>query len=336
MRLFDDIGDFLKALRVHLFGKGIMTLAVLAASFAAPLLGSWVLPMVAIGGVVLTAVNRFYREGLYQDRMVNLYRDDIARELGIQPEEVTRAHLKEAAKTNDVIDQALTRMHHKTWMAIGTAVLASTVTWLLVGGIGMEKIQAVAHDLLGGIGGNTLAGLASYIGVTTVSATSSLVLKDGLRLALIANPKHSGCAHDHIVDMQQDIAHGRAVTKEQVYSIIVDANPQVRTTITKRYRESFDHMTPAERNSVLQEIGLGSQMQNLADQINRGALKPAQLAYLVDDAIHPDRRPDVPAPEQREEARGSFVDRLRVAPRAEQSYREQVNAQRSALAERTV
>lgn len=330
MPWYHQIGNTLKALQMHLFGKGIMTLAVLGASALSAATGiGWVLPLVAVGGVALTAVSRLYRETLYETDMVNLYRNDLAAQFGIAPEEVTRAHLKEAAKTNEVIEQALSRNRQKTYVAIATAALASTVTVFLVGAFGADSLL---KNTVAGIAPQGFASLANFIGIGTVAGLSSLVFSNGLREVLKINTGYGkASSHDRIMEMEYQVAHGRGVSKEQVYGVLVAADTELQNAILHRYGKRWRHMTPQQQSNVVGEVGCAREMQAIAEQINRGDIRPGHLAYLMHESAS-FARPAAPqaAPEQNElpQQIGNFVERLGLAPQPQRSHREQIETQR--------
>jgi hypothetical protein len=319
-----------------MFGKGMLSVAVLGASFAAPVLGAglfWPALVTAVGGTLLTIVDRVYRQHQYQDRMVDVYRDDIATQLGLDPQDITRSHLKIAAKDNDVIDQALKRQRVKTIVAIGTAAIAGFSTFFLVNSFGTAGHM---HDWAVAKVGPLLGSLANYIGIGTIAGIVGLVANRGLRTVInAALDVRESSAHDNIMRMEFDIKNGRTVTKEQVYAVVADANPKLRHTIHKQFRESYDHMSPAERSRVLDAIGVAPEMQALADDINQRTIQPARLAYMLQDATHGAREP-IRAPEHRDAPHGGFVERLNLAARPQQSFREQVAADRTNIAERSL
>lgn len=332
MPIFDHIGNTLKALRVFLLGKGVMTLAVAVASVVATTTGiSLLLPIVAIGGVVITAAARFYRENLYQNDMVNLYRDDLAQQFGIPPEDVTRSHLKEAARSNDVIDQALKRIRMKTWVGIGTAALASAITVGLVGALGVDRMLQESVP----------SAMAGFVGVTTVAGLSGLVFNHGLRVALGYGTSYGkAAAHDRIQQMDDRVRHGRAVTKEQVYGVMVAADSKLQESILHRFGKRWRHMHPHERTMVLNDVGVAADMQVIADQINRGEIRPGKLAYLLEDAYAMANDPAAPPAAatgenmpQKAVAPSRFVERIgRDTRPVTQSYVEQIKAERLAPA----
>lgn len=335
MPIFDSIGNTLKALRVHMFGKGIMMLAVMAATLAAPVIGSWVLPVVAIGGVLLTAVDRLYSERLYENDMVDLYRDDLAAQFGIAPEQITREHLKEAAKSNEVIDQALKRQRNKTYIAVGTAIASAAVTWLLVGAFHADSwLKDSVKDMLGNLPGAAgLASAANLIGIGTVAAISSLIISGGIKTAVsIGSGVGKAAAHDRILVLDTNMQHGRAVTKEQVYSVLVAGDPKLQVAISRKFHASYDMMNTRQQANVLAQIGLSDDMQELATSINNRDIRPGKLAYMLQDANTLAAREPV-GPITDEAPQSNFVERMGLAPKAQDSYRSQIAAERQQFLE---
>ncbi len=338
MPLLANIGDTFRALRVHMFGKGLLSIAVLAVAGIATAMGVglfWPALVTAVGGTVLTAVNRFYREGLYQDQMVNLYRDDIAGQFGIAPDAVTRDHLKQAAKSNEVIDQALKRQRQKTWVAIGTAAVAGGVTVALLSQFATTSmLQATVTQLP--LIGEAIAPFANFVGIGLVSGISSLIFKGGAQTVLDTTMGlNKAAAHDRIAYMEYELGRGKPVTKEQVYSVMVAGDPKLAHAINHQFKKPYDAMNWREQSNVLHTIGCTTDMQQLAEQINHGAVRPGHLAYMLHEVTAGDAAPRDGAPQEAsavQPMRGGFVDRLNLAPKAQDSYRAQVEASRQQAA----
>lgn len=325
MSIFDHLGNTLRTLRTYLFGKGVMTLAV-AAAYASSGVG-WVLALVAIGGVVLTAMNRFFGERRYEDGMVDLYRNDLATQFGIAPEQVTRGHLKEAAKSNDVIDQALKRQRNKTFLAIGTAAMASVTTVLLFNAFGSTSaLKQFAGSILGSTG---LASFANYVGIGTLAAISGLIFKGGLQTVVGATTGISkAAANDRIIELDWQVKRGHAVTKEQVYGVLVAGDPKLQVAIAHRFRKPYGNMRPHEQDAVLRAVGVNDAMQQIATQINRGEIRPSRLAYLMQEADNVSHgQPAVADAEASAPPRANFVERLGLAPNSSRSFGDQLAAE---------
>lgn len=322
-----NIGDFLGELKRYAFGRGLLTTATLMATGISMAFG-WgvILPALAItvGGTLLTAYNSLARQRAYEENMVSLYRDDIAAELGIAPGDVTRADVKEAAKTNEVLGQALDRQRDKTLINIGTAALSSAATLAMVFFFGVDgsSLHGFAVEHLGKIMGP----LANLIGIGTVASLTGLVLHDGLK-ALIGH--HTGtnkaAAHDMIMSLSYERARGHAVQAEQVYAVLVASDAELAARILQQSGHDYRALNSAQQRSIMQKIGVGDAMQQLADDINTGRVNPGHLAYMLGEEFTSAH------PEQTAVHCSNFVERLGLAPRAQHSHAHAINAAREAV-----
>lgn len=329
MTFSDDISGFLQWLKAYALGKGLLTTATLAATGISMALGvGIIIPalVVTLGGVALNIFSRLTRQAIYEDQMVALYRDDIAAELDKAPADITRADLKEAAKSNEVLEQALERQKSKTRISIGTAILSAATTFGLVyffGAAGGLHQWAVGH--LGPIFGS----ITNLVGIGTVSGITGLVLHDGLSTAI---GQHTGvrkaAAHDMILGIQAELQRGRGVSATQVYAVLVAGDAALDSQIAKEFGHRYLQLRPAQQREVLARVGVAETMQQLADDINHGQTSPGHLAYLIGETSHLQRQPaadDTTAP-----ARSSFVERLGLAPRqAAHDHAARVETQRN-------
>lgn len=285
MRLFDTIGDTLRMLKVYLLGRGLLSLGVIAAAGVASAFGMGILipsAVVAFGGVALKAVTRWQQQSIYEDNMVGLYREDIATSLGIAPEEVNRTHLKEAAKSNDVIDQALKRQRHLSMVSFATSALAGVATFGLLN----MGILEVGKEFFSGLMGQEAGNVTRFISMGTVAGISSLVLHNGLDSAIAYKTGlGKAAAHDRILEMDHDVRRGRSVSKEQVYGVIVAGNPELQAAIAQQFGRAYASMKPMQQSEVLEKIGVAQEMLHIAMDINAHRVKPGHLAYLMNEAV---------------------------------------------------
>jgi hypothetical protein len=337
MPFVDDITAFLSRHRGYFFGKALLMATVAGASTLFG--GSILIPAMVIvgGGLALRAYGRFNDLHYYKQQMVDLYRNDIAEHLGIAPEQVTISDLKQAAQENEVIAQALARQQKKTFIEIGTSLLAGAVTFGLLFSFGdTGAFHSFTQKYLGQFLGNAV----NFIGLSTVGGISSLVLHDALGLAIGARTGTiKAAAHDLIVAMDHDVAHGRPISREQVYGVLVAGNPSLQEAILTRFHKSYAWMNAAEKSNVLHTLGIASDLDALAQQINHGEIRPGRLAYLMDDGAaqqvrnhrnaapsqEPEPAADLSKPQQRQ-----FVERLGLGPQArDSSFTARVNAERA-------
>ena len=338
MPFVDDITSFLSRNRGYFLGKAVLMAAVAGASMLFG--GSILIPATVIvgGGLALRAYGRFNELSHYKQQMVDLYRNDIADHLGIAPEQVTISHLKEAAKDNEVIAQALARQQKKTFIEIGTSLLAGAVTFGLLFSFGNAgAFHNFIHNDLGL--GQFLGNAVNFIGLSTVGSVSGLILHDALGLAIGARAGTiKAAAHDLILDLDNSVRHGRPISREQVYGVLVAGNPQLQEAIHTRFHKSYVWMNAAEKSNVLHTLGIASELDTLAQQINSGEIHPGRLAYLIDDdaahqvrshhthALEAEPAADISRPHQRE-----FVERLGLSESTgPSSFTARIEAERNA------
>lgn len=340
--MIDAVQDRLKTLRAYAFGRGIVSLGVVVAGAIASFSGMGLLlpAAVAIGGIGMQAFMRVQRQRVYEDAMVDLYRDDIAAHLNLAPDQVTRAHLKEAAQDNEVIDQALKRQRHKSAITFATSALAGLVTF----GLLASPLPGMLGNLFSSMPGEgLLEGILKFGTFGMIAGTSSLIVHDGLEAVIGAKTGVSkAAAHDRIVEMERGMRRGWGVSKQQVYGVLVAGNPSLQQAIAKKFGRDYSRMAPTQQEQVLQEIGVADDMQVLANEINQNRCRPGHLAYMIGDASTPYRarraqaHPDLV--EQTIAPARSFVEKLNIAPREHQSHTARLDADRAmaALGERSV
>lgn len=324
MFLWEDFKEYAKELKGYVLGKGLLTLVVMAAGAIGAGTGFGLMPaavIAAMGGTVLTALSRLHRQSLYEQRMVDFYREGIAAQFHIAPDEVTRGHLHEAAHISPLIAQALERQQKKTILTISTAALASAVSVFLLGAFDAAELLR-STDLL--------KPLASFIGIGTVSAMSGLVLHTGLD-AVIGYSTSIGraSAHDMIVSIDQRIKRGQAISREEVYDVLVAANMPLQRQIQQQFGHDYLAMSAAEKSRVLHQSGVAATMDTLTQDLVSGKQRPHQLALVANaliagDSAAVDAEPS-PAPTQ------GFVERLGLSTTPSMRHAERLE-QRAAAA----
>lgn len=314
MSILEEFGDFFKTLRVYLMGRGVLSLMVMGSFMAATAIwgaGSMMLPalVIATGGLALSAGVRLYSQRLYEDGMVDLYREDVAKHLGIDPQEVTRGDLKRAAEENDVIAQALARQRRINWVSFATSALAAAATFgMLYMGLAGEVSKSITEFFSHF---DSAATVARYASVGLVSGISGLILHNGLEEVIgYGSGLSKAAAHDLIVEMERDVRRGKTITPEQVYAVIVAENPAIQARIKQEFKEPYESMNIREQREVLATYGLKTDMEEIAGFINRHEVRPGRLAYMMHYA-QPKRTSssEIAITPTSEIARGSFVER---------------------------
>lgn len=332
MPLLDEFGSIFKTMRMYLFGRGLLSLLVIGTTMAMGTASLAIPALVAVGGLALSAITRLYSQRIYEDEMADLYREDVAQHLGMDPRTVTREHLKIAARENEVIEQALARQRRINIVSFATSALAAAASF----GLLMFGLAGQVSDFFAQHFSTTLAPIFQYTSVGIVSGISSLVLHNGLEEAIgYGTCLSKAAAHDLIMAMDRDVKRGRSITPEQVYAVLVAENPALDEQIAARFKVPYHQMKPHEQHEVLTRFGITADMAEIAGFINRHEIPPGRLAYMMHDA-RPGKHSVTFASESADvPKRGGFVDRLGLAERENApgtSHAARVDASRTAQA----
>ncbi|MFZ4540301.1 MAG: hypothetical protein ACOYNL_00640 [Rickettsiales bacterium] len=327
--MFDDIKDYIRQFKVYALGKGLLTLAVFGAGALGAATGIGVLipaTVIAVGGFALTVVRRLHSQMIYEENMVDLYRDNIAATLSVAPADVTRADLKEAARTNEIINEALKRQHKKTLLTIATAALSGAVSIGLIMAFGFDQtLKGLADTNLKG----ALEPLAGFVGVGTVASLSNMVVHEGLDAIIgYGTGIHKAAAHDLIYKMDLQIQRGKPISREEVFGVVVAADHSLQERIIQKFKKPYAALTHGEKSHLLHEFNLARTMDNIALAISDKKVRPGYLAFAAHDPriskpqLIPPATDTAPQP-----TTASFVSRLNQPSRdGQMSHVEQLAA----------
>lgn len=276
--------EFVAGVTKYAFGKGLVSLGVMAATFiSGGTAAAAIWPVVA--GFVAWKMYRLY-DGYttYKDRMLDLYRDEIGREIGIDPAAVTREHLRVAAhgdavlgiEPNAIIAEALDRQRGWALLSFCTALLSAGTTLALLS-FGMEgTVGQFISEIIPGE-------LTRKASIAALSGLSGLIVHNGLDAVIGQSLGYfRATAHDRIALIARQKAYGVKVTPQQVFDVFLAANPEFAKQVSRSFNKGITGFTATEKKKAMQSIGVTEAMQELADQINKGELSPGTLAFELD------------------------------------------------------
>lgn len=278
--------SFVRNLGIYLTGKGIVTSAAIAAGFFAGA-GS-MLPMMLVlgGGALISGYLRLRDMQFNQDEMARIYRTDIADQLGIDPKEVTRAHVHQLAfgdeekgiAANPILREEVDREWNKTWLKFGTTLVAATASFLLV----MLGVPALAESSILAPLGPTLGEWMSKASVALVTGATGLVLNSGLDIAVqAATTLGKQTIHDRIARLDRDITRGTQVSPERVFAIFAASSPRLESSIIAQYGKRYDVLPVADQIHLIEAIGAKDSMSQLAEVLNAKRFSAGSLAFVV-------------------------------------------------------
>lgn len=283
--------SFVRNLGVYLTGKGIVTSAAIAAAYFAGAAGTGVISMPAVllslaGGALISGYLRLRDMRFNQDEMARIYRNDIADQLGIDPKEVTRAHVHQLAfgdeekgiAANPVLREEVNREWNKTWLKFGTTLVAATASFLLV----MLGVPALAESSILEPLGPTLGEWMGKASVALVTGATGLVLNNGLDIAVqAATTLGKQTIHDRIARLDRDIARGTQVSPERVFAIFAASSPRLENSIIAQYGKRYDVLAVADQIHLIEAIGAKDSMNQLASALNAKRFSAGSLAFVV-------------------------------------------------------
>lgn len=337
--MIEGTGNTLKELGVYLASRGL----VMTAAIGATLFGVAANPPVlaAVLGISI-GVNMFMRVREMRNNlstMANVYRNEISSQLGIAPEQVTRAHVHTLAygdaergiAPNPILKNEIDREWKKTWLGLGTSLLSAAAAFVMVG----YGFNTVMRDMVAG--GTQVPTWILGSGVGLVTGVSGLVLNNGLDLAIL-NTTSLGkyTLHDRIARLDRDVSRGRAVTPERVFSFYVAVDEKLGKAITQRFGKGYDYLPEKTKTLVIQQMGAMSDMVQIADDLNHKRISPGAMAFVLTGQTQVQSasiKREVQAEEQQPElTRGNFAERVGQRSRPELSFAEREDIRQSSRA----
>lgn len=278
----------------YAFGKGIVTLGVMAATIMNPASIAW--PVVA-GFVGWKMFSLYSRYTGYKTRMIDLYRDDIARSVGCAPEAVTPAHLRMMAAgdpvmgipPNPIIAEALERQRGSAFLSFITAMLSASTTLVLLSFGLNENAAGFIKEYLPNI-----SDMVKNVGVSAISGLSGLILHNGLDAVVgQALGYFRATAHDRIALIAHRKSYGITITPQHVFDVFMATDPDLARIISQSFNKGFSGFSDKEKLQAMKAIGIDEAMKELADQINKNELKVGALAFELSELVGQHRKMQV-------------------------------------------
>jgi hypothetical protein len=328
-----QLAEFGRDLRAYLFGKGIVSTAIVAASFFS---GGSLLPFViAAGGVGLHMYTRRREQNQYLDKMVVQYREEIGLLFGIDPASVTRAEVKLAAygdvdravAGNPILAQAIDRQRAKSWLKLGTSLIAAGATLfvLSLGG------AAFAGTMLA-----QMSPFLTHLGASAVALTSGLFIQNGLEF-IVGQRSGIGkaAANDLVLRLERRHQLGRAVTPEEVMAVKLAAFPALAEEVRVQAGRDFLRLRAPEQQRWMARLDPQGQMTLIADEVNKGTIDVTQIPFIITGQIPIHQTPpsSICEPVSGQVQQKSFAERLGLVERVDKTHVARVEESRTLAAQ---
>lgn len=297
--MWEDTGQFVKNALKFAFGRGLGFILPVAATLTfagiSPVAFT-VLPFVVFP--LAFGVNAWVNYGnqkFEERKLLSHYRDEISTVLGVPKEQVTLEHLKAVAYGDDtlgvpgnaVIAQHLDRVGQRHWMK-NINNLAAT---------GVSMVTFFALPWLFSLGGNSPGATSTFVGAwlgldaAALSKVGALGFASGFvtlgmgKIFDVVTSNVMGYAqpsvHEVIGGMRAQLAQGKAVQPEQVFALMVQADPGLAALVEQQFGQPYIALSAKQQHTATVQLGDTHQVAKIAELINSRQMQVDELAFLL-------------------------------------------------------
>ena len=245
-------------------------------------LGSMAGALQGVGALVTVGLAAAISTGLTQmdythrtNNLKTLYKEELSARLQKPIDTLVRSDLDELAKSNKVVHEELERSRKQRNYGVALSCIASMAS---LAAIMLVLPELVGEALLESAGGMILK---AAVGLVTYH-----VVKDPLHhIADKLYALDERTPNDYIVDIKRDRDKGKIISREQVLSVFVAANPELDKYIVAEYGKHFDDLSVADKQKATKEINNFIPLDRMTLDINSGKVNAPELAFAAQGQI---------------------------------------------------
>lgn len=292
--MMDDVKHYAKYAGLWLTTRGIISLAVLAATMGFGVSG-YAIPLITLPiGLGMATYLTFDRSSYLKTRMKNAYKLELAATLGKDPQEVTVEDLTRVAEGDksvklpgnailreqlDSIDNHRTLSLLSTVGAIGIAALAFFAIITSNSTAIIDAIQNFVQPLADNLPVKDPKIFAAGMLASGISFTSDHILHHFGNHAFGLN-KHT--TYEAIHEMKRLQREGVEINPEQVLGVFVSRDPLLQQHIVANYGAAYDDLPLLLQTEILTGLDQRNLIINVTEKINAGKVSPNELAFLAE------------------------------------------------------
>jgi hypothetical protein len=261
-------------------------------------------PVAAIGftlGSVLSKRLHDMDHDREEERMVAMYRREIAAQTGFNPEQITKEDLRNAAAKNPTLQQAIdvndkmVSSNMKSWVA--SAVISTVIVGLMF--VGIPGLFAAPLATMLPASPLAAAGVRALFGALCFNLAKPVTDYVSDRI----NGLNRHTSHEYIKELNHIREQGRKLQPEQVLGVFVKAHPAIDQEVQREYGVNFDKLVRdqkfPEMQKILDKYDDKFNISALTEDINNGRILVSELAYAAHgqksgvEAVEPDTRSHV-------------------------------------------
>ncbi|MBM3617854.1 MAG: hypothetical protein FJX23_04840 [Alphaproteobacteria bacterium] len=248
----------------------------------------------AVVGAGMDTISATRDERAFLSKLVDEYRPEIAKRLGVSEKQVTAEHFNEAFKENPVLAQAKEATAMKRMVRVVSNAVSLTAG--AAAGLGasifvrrgqkVEGMQQNAADIAGALA-------ASFGGMAAGQMTRKVLHIRGRETSL------EDTAHGQIMVIKNKQQLGEPTDATDIFKVQLAVNTQVRDAISKEFGKPFAEMGKEEQlNLMKNEFGdILAANDEMARRINEGARPQGIIFGDVEDVkVKAESQKPAPAP----------------------------------------
>ena len=235
-------------------------------------------------------------------RMTNAYRHEIAaltgkpwREVDVQDmERLANGNHSEHLPPVEVFDEQLERERGKRYLYIighvAAAVVAGIAVWAGFTHFnetfmewGTPIKDALMHTLPSSMGSWIGTNMKPEVIPAMLSAGTITLAADtlfnvaGERVLGLKDPT----VYERVQDIKRELRNGKTISVEQVFDLVLEANPTFRDSIQARYGKPFEKLPAATRQELMSTFNSAYPISQITADVNDGKRSGNELAFFV-------------------------------------------------------
>jgi hypothetical protein len=203
--------------------------------------------------------------------IAELYKKELAAQLGKSEQAITSGDLETVAQKNRTLAEELVKAKKQRNLNIGVISVATLVS------------VGLATAIITGLGIGVTAGFWPFMAAAAITTLAYMVIKEPLKKIgekiVGIGQKTTG---ERIEEIQKEHENGKVISRERVFSVFVQANPQLDQFIQEHYGKKYNKLKVAQKLEITEAIGSQLGVAKITDDINKGRIQATELAFAVD------------------------------------------------------
>lgn len=233
-----------------------------------------------IGVSVAATASIIIKQIDYQNKrsaLREMYKDEVAAQLGKSPEEITNKDLTLVARgdprrgiaPNKVINEELDKL--KSHRNLGILVTAMSI-------LGTVAIMGFVFGTGGAAVGVGAMAAQAFVGFATHKLLDIPLTWAGKKMFGIKDLT----TQERIEELNNERQNGKVLGREQVLGVFISANKELSRFVKSHYSNPYDKLSVQEKRELADAFEQYIPLANITESLNSGKVKVSELAFSVE------------------------------------------------------